>query len=142
MPTLEHYIKQVYDHRPVFPSRLQDGQIFGSSRSAPLLNPARTNRILVYPGSFNPPHRGHLQLLKHVFYHGCHDLNVIAAIVLPSSDSTVLAKCKEEGATFMFEKAVRCLLWKSDIAFPQWAWVRDSFVCYFSSNAYRADTQP
>ena len=32
---------------------------------APQLVHARTNRIRVYPRSFNPPHRGHLHLLNH-----------------------------------------------------------------------------
>ena len=76
-------------------------QIFGLPETAPQLDRTRTNRIIVYPGSFNPPQRGYLlnkvdardifgegvfgsrkalHLLNHTYYHGVPDLNVIAAI--------------------------------------------------------------
>lgn len=44
------------------------------------------NEILVYPGSFDPPHRGHLELLTHVFHH--RD-GIIAVIVIPLDDDDI-----------------------------------------------------
>jgi len=70
-----------------------------------------------------PHSRGHLQLLKHTFVHGVHDLNVIAAIIVPRCDESVLKKCKKAGGQFMFGLDERSLLWEQDLAFPGWAWV-------------------
>ena len=67
--------------------------------------------------------QGHLQLLKHTFLHGVHDLNVIAAIILPRTDKSVQKKCESAGGTFMFGMEERCTLWEQDPAFPPWAWV-------------------
>lgn len=133
MSPLALYIDQVSNHVPASPSQHpkvtiyplspQKSQIFASFRSAPTLDKVRTNRVLIYPGSFNPPHRGHLHLLKHVFMHGAHDLNVIAAIILPGSDESVGGKVRREGGYFMFGRDTRGLLWKQDLCFPPWAWV-------------------
>lgn len=133
MSPLALYIEQVTSHVPVspfqhpqvtlYPPSPQNNQIFSSFRSAPTLDKSRTNRVLIYPGAFNPPHRGHLHLLKHVFMRGAHDLNIIAAIILPQSDERVAAKVRNEGGHFMFGKHERGLLWKRDPCFPSWAWV-------------------
>ena len=134
MSPLALYIEQASFHEPfffpspipnvsVYPPSPPNNQIFDSLHSAPTLEKSRTNRVLLYPGSFNPPHRGHLHLLKHAFTRGTHDLNVIAAMVLPHSDASVYTKVKAENGKFMFGIEERCLLWKQDLCFPAWAWV-------------------
>ena len=135
MSPLAIYIDQITSHVPMSPSQHpkvtvypgtsspQSSEIFSSLRSTPTLDKARTNRIIIYPGSFNPPHRGHLHLLKHVFMRGAHDLNIIAAIILPRSDESVPAKVKREGGSFMFGRYERSLLWTNDLCFPPWAYV-------------------
>ena len=141
MSPLALYIEQVYDHDAVSPSSdpkvslyppsPPDNRIFDSVRSAPILTNTEMNRILVYPGSFNPPHRGHLHLLKHVFTRGTHDLNVIAAIILPRSDESVCKKVYDEQGLFRFGRAERCFLWKQDVCFPPWAWVYEKSTTSF-----------
>ncbi|KAM0800312.1 hypothetical protein BDR22DRAFT_789758, partial [Usnea florida] len=106
-------------------------RIFDSLRSAPMLSKTEINQILVYPGSFNPPHRGHLHLLKHVFTRGAHDLNIIAAIILPRSDESVSRKVREEHGLLMFGRDERCFLWKQDVCFPPWAWVYEKSTASF-----------
>ena len=77
---LAPYIQQAYGRNLIDVPTNREEQVFGHPQTAPRLDSSRVNRILVYPGSFNPPHRGHLHLLNHVFYHGVPDLNVVAAI--------------------------------------------------------------
>ncbi|KAI1091812.1 hypothetical protein F5B19DRAFT_249627 [Rostrohypoxylon terebratum] len=52
----------------------------------PTLRGGRTNRIMLYNGCFNPPHRGHLAHLRHAFQHCGADFNVVAAVVLVAGD--------------------------------------------------------
>ena len=141
MSPLALYIEQVYDHDAVspgsdpkvflYPPSPPDNRIFDSVRSAPILTNTEMNRVLIYPGSFNPPHRGHLHLLKHVFTRGTHDLNVIAAIILPRSDESVCKKVNDEQGLFRFGRAERCFLWKQDVCFPPWAWVYEKSTTSF-----------
>lgn len=71
-------------------------------------------------------------MLKHTFLRGVHDLNVIAAIIIPRADPSVLKKCTSAG-TFMFGIEERGLLWEQDLAFPGWAWVYKDKSRGFSS---------
>lgn len=147
MSPLALYIEQVYGHEPVspcphpkvavYPPSPPINEIFGSLHTAPTLDNTRTNRILVYPGSFNPPHRGHLHLLKHVFMRGTYDLNVIAAIIVPRSDESVSRKVQKEDGKFMFGNDERCLLWKQDLCFPPWAWIYGSGTTSFTTFSER-----
>ena len=148
MSPLALYIEQVSYHKPLFsplqhptvsiyPPSPPDNPIFDSIHSSPKLEKFRTNRVLTYPGSFNPPHRGHLHLLKHAFTRGTHDLNVIAAIILPRSDRSVANKFKAEKGNFMFGIDERSLLWKQDICFPPWAWVYNDSTTSFTSFSKR-----
>lgn len=147
MSPLALYIEQISGHEAespsqhpevvVYPPSPPNNLIFDSLHSAPVLDRSRTNRILVYPGSFNPPHRGHLHLLKHVFMRGTHDMNIIAAIILPGSDKSVAKKVKAEGGEFMFGRDERCLLWKQDLCFPPWAWVYENGTISFTTFSER-----
>lgn len=37
-------------------------------RIKPVLRSDQTNYIIIYPGAFNPPHRGHVEILKDGFW--------------------------------------------------------------------------
>ena len=128
------YIEQIIAHKPTFspspqpsvsiyPPLPPNDPLFDSFHSAPKLTNYRTNRILTYCGAFNPPHRGHLHLLKHVFTRGTPGMNVIAAIILPRSDERLAQKVKAEDGKFMLGLDERRLLWEQDVCFPPWAWV-------------------
>ena len=81
MEPLAPYILQIiHSGQPIDPSLLHECQIFRSLDSTPCLDKSRTNRIMIYFGSFNPPHRGHLNLLKFAFLQGGPNLNLVAAI--------------------------------------------------------------
>ena len=70
--------------------------------------------------------------MNHIFEHGVHDLNVVAAIITPRADNSVLKKCQSAGGTFMFGIDERSILWEQDIAFPRWAWVYRDVTRSFS----------
>ena len=89
--SLEPYIRKA--------TRAQDTtKIFNSipGEMLPMLSLARTNRILVYNGCFNPPHQGHLALLSQAFHNCGEDLNVVAAVVIMASDRYIKYKLKHE----------------------------------------------
>ncbi|KAL9579446.1 MAG: hypothetical protein Q9212_005101 [Teloschistes hypoglaucus] len=125
MAALELYMKKAYNHEPKHPSQLPEGRFFPDTPEAPELVRGRVNHIILYHGSFNPPHQGHMSLLRHTFEHGVHDLNVIGAFVRPLVDEYSLKKAQIAGGSFAFDRESRCMLWKKDPRFPDWAWVHE-----------------
>jgi hypothetical protein len=107
----------------------------------PRLHQGRVNRILLFPGCFNPPHVAHETLLRQTFLdiQDAGDLNLIAAIVLPLDDERLTSKCRGAGCTttttattsgsnaLVLTKAQRVCLWKGGWrAVPSdWRWVYD-----------------
>lgn len=91
MASLEKYILDAMPGGPHKPSRLFHDV---PGRAPPTLARGRTNRILLYNGCFNPPHRGHLALLEQAFHHGGEDLHMIAAVVLVASDAYLRWKAR------------------------------------------------
>ena len=75
----------------------------------PLLKKGQVNRILVYPGAFNPPHRGHMRALQHAFYECGPEFNAVAGIVLLGPDTYL---------SYKNETSSRNLLRESITAFP------------------------
>ncbi|KAL9126568.1 MAG: hypothetical protein Q9217_004398 [Psora testacea] len=126
MPSLESYIARVFDEQYARPSLLATKRPrFTPVESSPQLRKDRVNRILAYPGSFHPPHRGHLAVLSHGFLHGGRGLDLIAAVILPRDDDKVARKCERHNEPLMYTRKDRALLWKEDTKFPPWAWVYD-----------------
>lgn len=89
------------------------------------LQQGQINRILVYCGSFNPPHLGHLELLRYGFLRSGKDLNLIAAMIVPMGHNHIARKCKGSHPGLIFSKEERRLLWKEHPDFPPWAWLFD-----------------
>jgi hypothetical protein len=115
------YIKTCHSsHRPT-------DQIFdqGLTHLRPQLESGRMNRILLNPGCFNPPHRGHQAALNHAFMYS-QDANVIAAIVLPLDDRDVEAKCRrqKQNKSLVFTKRERVQLWRGH-GTHDWCWIYD-----------------
>ncbi|KAF2252758.1 hypothetical protein BU26DRAFT_208745 [Trematosphaeria pertusa] len=100
------------------------GRVFdqGITHLRPQLESDRTNRILLYPGCFNPPHR-HEALLQHAFANS-QDINIIAAIILPLDDDSIEAKCRDLGESLVFTKDQRVQLWRGYVP-HDWYWVYD-----------------
>jgi nicotinic acid mononucleotide adenylyltransferase len=96
----------------------------------PTLKSNRANRIILYPGSFNPPHQGHRALLCHAF-HSCQDINVIGAFILPGGHTAIEVKVAREGSHTAFTNEERIRLWKSCL--PDWCWVYSGQVRDFKS---------
>jgi hypothetical protein len=65
----------------------------------PVLRSDQTNYIIIYPGAFNPPHRGHVEILEDGFCNSGPTLNIVAALVAPTSDDRLLAKEADRSGT-------------------------------------------
>jgi len=81
---------------------VEEGAVFqkpifdpGICHTPPDLKPNCINHILLYPGSFNPSHLGHVALLNHGMSAG-HDLNIIAAIIVPLDDKSLDRKLSQQ----------------------------------------------
>src|SRR5271155_1648820 len=116
MTTFSQYFYSVYqdDSRK---ARLRSGS---DKRGIPLLSKDRVNRVLIYPGSFNPPHVGHLGVLRHAF-ESSPDLNIVAGIVLLVAVEHIEEKNWRSGRRLVLSREQRSELWKRDARFPAWA---------------------
>jgi hypothetical protein len=116
MATFSQYFHSVYqdDSRK---ARLRCGS---DKRGIPLLSKDRVNRVLSYRGSFNPPHVGHLAVLRHAF-ESSPDLNIVAGIVLPVAVEYIIDKNYLSDRCLVLSGEQRSELWKRDARFPAWA---------------------
>ncbi|KAL9032637.1 MAG: hypothetical protein Q9180_006388 [Flavoplaca navasiana] len=116
MPTLGGYLSCIFD------GENEDGLL--RFKQNPLVDESRTNVILVFRGSFNPPHRGHLAVLFHAFHQLAQDLNIVAAFIRPSNDDRLRSKYRRsETERLIIPLKDRARLWVEDPHFPPWAWV-------------------
>jgi hypothetical protein len=98
-------------------------EIFLSSKrfSKPQLRKGVMNRILIFPGSLNPPHTGHKLLLTHAFFRPNLD-NAVAAIISPNSTKSIRRKLRNEPDALVLSRVERAELWDDDHLTP-WSWV-------------------
>ena len=123
---------------------------FATKEAQPLLRKGVTNRILLYPGAFNPPHRGHMLVLQHGFRECGEDFNVVAAIVVMKRDDYLEYKNEQTARELLrgflldlktsdnlannistVDTPERAALWSTDVHFPDWAWIlsEDDVCC-------------
>jgi hypothetical protein len=118
MATFNQYFHSVYQDNSC-KARLRSDS---DKREIPLLSKDRVNRVLIYPGSFNPPHVGHLAVLRHAF-ESSPDLNIVAGIILPTPVEHIEEKNYQSGRCLVLSTEQRSELWKRDAHFPAWAFV-------------------
>ncbi|KAF2655753.1 hypothetical protein K491DRAFT_678673 [Lophiostoma macrostomum CBS 122681] len=91
----------------------------------PTLRRGRINRVIVYRGSFNPPHHGHKETLCHAFFRAGSDLNIVAAFIRVLDDDAVQAKLnrrRSDRPPIVFTKAQRIAMWNSGQLSGGWHW--------------------
>lgn len=113
--------------------------IFTPSLNPPILRPGRINRVLIFPGCFNPPHKGHVQTLSHGFHNIGADLNVVATVIRFVGGASCARKIryhdsrkkKKKGGRppakpFVLSRQERIALWEGDAEAAadclKWAW--------------------
>ncbi|CEJ92606.1 hypothetical protein VHEMI08247 [[Torrubiella] hemipterigena] len=87
-----------------------------------ILQRERENLILVYGGSFNPPHRGHLDVLLSVLR---PEVSPIAIVVLPSENFHLRNKLIDSHPEFFLSRERRANLWNAMPMIPKdkvWVW--------------------
>lgn len=86
------------------------------------LKKGQDNLILVYGGSFNPPHRGHLDVLLSALH---PVVNAVAVVVLPSEDFHLRHKLAKSHPEFFMSRKTRAALWAEMPQVPRskvWIW--------------------
>lgn len=86
------------------------------------LDKNRVNYILIHFGSFNPPHVGHLDFLKHTVENCGNDLSIVCALLAPRDDNFVGHKfLRTETDPLVLPQELRGKLCYADERWPKWA---------------------
>jgi hypothetical protein len=116
--SLERYILQAEQlYLPRFEAS-RDIFIRAPGVNTPTLEKDRSNRVLVFTGCFNPPHRGHRELLLHTYLRT--DDSTIAVIVAPRNDTHLGSKYLVQSHGFTRKQRDR--LWQDELL-QRFTWV-------------------
>lgn len=116
--SLQHYLQAAY----------KEVRLTSEAATSPLkhltgtLRADRENLILVYGGSFNPPHRGHVDVLLSGLR---PEVAAVAIVVLPSEDFHLRHKVANSHPDFFLERHRRADIWKAIPSIPKemvWVW--------------------
>lgn len=116
----EYAFLSTYIKKAIGP-RYRTNDLSKDDHMPPILRGNCMNRVILYRGSFNPPHLGHLNLLKHAFTECGEDWNVIGAIVFVLPDSSLDYKFGHTSGTLKFSRRQRGQLWREGLADINWA---------------------
>lgn len=86
------------------------------------LDSEKENLLLIYGGSFNPPHRGHLEILLSGLR---PEIAAVGIIILPTEDYHLRKKIAKSHLTFFLQQKRRAEIWNSIPSFPRsvvWVW--------------------
>lgn len=86
------------------------------------LQPNSENLLLVYAGSFNPPHRGHINALLSGLR---PEVAALALVILPSEDWHLRNKISKGSPDFFLPQTRRAELWRAVPSIPRdrvWVW--------------------
>ncbi|KAH7377257.1 hypothetical protein BKA66DRAFT_588798 [Pyrenochaeta sp. MPI-SDFR-AT-0127] len=129
--SLDDYIQSA--ERAVLPEWHWRPTIFNNGQlgNLPTLEQGPTNRIMIFCGKFNPPHRGHLELLCHAFMRT--DARTIAVMILPGIHSSSPRPIASNGTSTILSSKRIMELWQDEIL-GRFAWVwpseRDDHVLF------------
>jgi len=100
LPSSPHAIQPYLQKGFLHPSISSTVSLFNTSTENlstwPQLKQNTTNQILLYPGSFNPPHQGHLATIRY-FAERRDQLGIVALFVFADPDEVVRTKDKKWG---------------------------------------------
>ncbi|ORY15413.1 hypothetical protein BCR34DRAFT_585064 [Clohesyomyces aquaticus] len=121
---LEPYMIHAYNQNRSSHTRKLE-RIFNPSSFThpPTLRRYQTNHILIFSGSFNPPHYGHQQTLTHAFLRLKGELNLVAAIVYLGEDKQIATKMQSAENPVTIPKQIRLQMWNSAPIEGGWHWV-------------------
>lgn len=112
--------------RDPFDARGPDGAPDTTARTRLYRGNLHINYVLLFPGSFNPPHQGHAALLRHVYASLGPDRHIVGAIIIPTDDERLAAKNSLDERPLLLTKAQRVQLWRqSGVLDPNRFWVFD-----------------
>jgi cytidyltransferase-like protein len=100
--------------------------VFGDGTATinpPTLRQNCMNQIILYGGNFNPPHQGHLALVKQAFENSGHDLNVVAAFVYVTGDQELAIKNRSKPGTRLYSWQQRYQIWREEARRLDWCWI-------------------
>lgn len=125
---LEEYILLAEgDHIARPAKRYNDGSMFtrvfsrAPGRTPVMLLKNQINRIIIYSGCFNPPHRGHRELLCHAYFNA--DSKTIAAMIVPLGNSeNGKAFIGSGDNAFQLTREQITQLWKDEFL-ERWSWI-------------------
>ncbi|CAO2649922.1 Nn.00g012140.m01.CDS01 [Neocucurbitaria sp. VM-36] len=120
---LEEYI--IRAEKNVLGNTSARSKIFRSAPGsrAPMLRKGVPNRVIIFAGCFNPPHKAHFELLCHAFLRT--DRRTIAAMILSIDDRRLKGKRFTEVAcqSLVLGKAQRMSLWDDEVLGRfTWSW--------------------
>jgi nicotinic acid mononucleotide adenylyltransferase len=90
-----------------------------SNLPSSILRSEGSNRVLVFPGAFNPPHKGHIQLLNSIREDTLKLLHIRGVIIFPHDDEHIQHKTELEQFSLGLTKSRRLSLWGDAEGFPK-----------------------